>query len=108
VSSGTWSATRQPVWRYSSTPAEQQEADNAMARLERLHGAHPAVELRLRLGNRAQPVSLMQADAVDLSVMGRLPSGIGPTAPSPSRFIRAASRPPPAGRSRCPPSRGCR
>ncbi len=34
---------------------------------------HPAVEVRLRLGNREQLTALMQANEVDLSVMGRAP-----------------------------------
>lgn len=38
-----------------------------------LHADHPAIEVRLRLGNRVEPVAAMQADDVDLAVMGRPP-----------------------------------
>lgn len=41
--------------------------------LARFHAEHPAIEVRLRLGNREQLVALMQASEVDLSVMGRPP-----------------------------------
>jgi DNA-binding transcriptional LysR family regulator len=73
------------------------EADDAMARLRRVesgrlvigmvssakyflpqllarfHAEHPAVDVRLRLGNREQLVALMQSGDADLSVMGRPP-----------------------------------
>ena len=41
--------------------------------LARFHTEHPAVDVRLRLGNREQLVAMMQANEVDLSVMGRAP-----------------------------------
>ena len=41
--------------------------------LARFHADHPAVEVRLRLGNREQLVAAMAAHEVDLSVMGRPP-----------------------------------
>jgi DNA-binding transcriptional LysR family regulator len=41
--------------------------------LARFHTEHPAVEVRLRLGNREQLVALMEANEVDLCVMGRAP-----------------------------------
>lgn len=41
--------------------------------LAQFHAEHPAVEVRLRLGNRAELVALMQANEVELSVMGRAP-----------------------------------
>jgi DNA-binding transcriptional LysR family regulator len=73
------------------------EADDAMARFKRVesglltigmvssakyflprllaqfHTEHPAVEVRLRLGGREQLVAMMQANEVDLSIMGRPP-----------------------------------
>ncbi|UUZ64476.1 LysR substrate-binding domain-containing protein [Polaromonas sp. P1-6] len=41
--------------------------------LAQFHTEHPAVQVRLRLGNREQLVTLMQANEVDMSVMGRAP-----------------------------------
>ena len=41
--------------------------------LAQFHAEHPAVAVRIRLGNREQLVALMQANEVDLSVMGRAP-----------------------------------
>ncbi len=41
--------------------------------LARFHNEHAAVDLRLRLGSREQLVALMQANEVDLCVMGRPP-----------------------------------
>jgi DNA-binding transcriptional LysR family regulator len=41
--------------------------------LARFHDEHPAVEVRLRLGNREQLVAMMKASEIDLSVMGRPP-----------------------------------
>jgi LysR family transcriptional regulator, low CO2-responsive transcriptional regulator len=41
--------------------------------LAQFHAEHPAIEVRLRLGNREQLTALMQANEVDLSVMGRAP-----------------------------------
>ena len=41
--------------------------------LARFHTEHPAVDVRLRLGNREQLVALMEANEVDLCVMGRAP-----------------------------------
>jgi DNA-binding transcriptional LysR family regulator len=43
------------------------------ALLARFRAEHPAVDLRLRLGNREQLVSLMHANEVDLAIMGRPP-----------------------------------
>jgi len=81
--------------------ANLKEADNAMARFKRLehglltigivstakyfvprllalfHEEHAGVEVRLRVvGNRQQLVALMQANEVDLSVMGRPPKEV--------------------------------
>jgi DNA-binding transcriptional LysR family regulator len=41
--------------------------------LAQFHAEHPAVEVRLRLGNREELVTLMQNNEVDISVMGRAP-----------------------------------
>ena len=41
--------------------------------LARFHTEHPAVDVRLRLGNREQLVALMEANEVDLCVRGRAP-----------------------------------
>lgn len=41
--------------------------------LAAFHAEHPAVELRLRLGNREQLAALMDANEVDLAIMGRPP-----------------------------------
>ena len=41
--------------------------------LARFHAEHPAVQVRLRMGNRAQLVAMMQANEVDMAVMGRAP-----------------------------------
>lgn len=41
--------------------------------LAQFHTEHPSVEVRLRLGNREQLVTLMQANEVEMSVMGRAP-----------------------------------
>jgi LysR family transcriptional regulator, low CO2-responsive transcriptional regulator len=41
--------------------------------LAQFHAEHPSVEVRLRLGNREQLVTLMQNNEVDISVMGRAP-----------------------------------
>ncbi|WP_088280189.1 LysR family transcriptional regulator [Ideonella sp. A 288] len=41
--------------------------------LAQFHAEHPAVEVRLKLGSREQLVALMQANEVDVSVMGRPP-----------------------------------
>ncbi|WP_213954826.1 MULTISPECIES: LysR substrate-binding domain-containing protein [unclassified Variovorax] len=41
--------------------------------LAQFHAEHPAVDVRLRLGNREQLAALMEANEVDLSVMGRAP-----------------------------------
>lgn len=41
--------------------------------LAQFHAEHPAVEVRLRLGNREDLVAAMQANEVDVSVMGRPP-----------------------------------
>lgn len=41
--------------------------------LAQFHAEHPSVEVRLRLGNREQLVTLMRNNEVDISVMGRPP-----------------------------------
>jgi DNA-binding transcriptional LysR family regulator len=41
--------------------------------LATFHAEHPAIEVRLRLGNREELVAAMQASEVDVSVMGRPP-----------------------------------
>ncbi|MDZ7592499.1 MAG: LysR family transcriptional regulator [Rubrivivax sp.] len=41
--------------------------------LARFHTEHPAIDVRLRLGNREQLVAMMEANEVDLCVMGRAP-----------------------------------
>ncbi len=41
--------------------------------MARFHNEHPTVELRLRLGGREQLVAMMQANEVDLTIMGRPP-----------------------------------
>lgn len=43
------------------------------ALMARFHAEHPAVEVRLRLGNREQLATLMAANEVDLAIMGRPP-----------------------------------
>ena len=100
--------------------AELKEADNAMARLQRLehglltigivttasyfvpqlltrfHEEHPGVEVRLRVAhNREALVALMEAGEVDLSVMGRPPREIATRAEAfaahPLAFVAAPS-----------------
>ncbi len=41
--------------------------------LARFHQEHPAIEVRLKLGNREQLAQMMNAGEVDLSIMGRPP-----------------------------------
>lgn len=41
--------------------------------LAQFHAEHPAVDVRLKLGNREQLVAMMRAGEIDLSVMGRPP-----------------------------------
>jgi LysR family transcriptional regulator, low CO2-responsive transcriptional regulator len=41
--------------------------------LARFRAEHPAIDVRLRLGNREQLVQLMQRNEVDLAIMGRPP-----------------------------------
>lgn len=41
--------------------------------LAQFHTEHPAVDVRLKLGNREQLVAMMQSNEVDLCVMGRPP-----------------------------------
>ena len=93
------------------------EADDAMARFKRIesglltvgmvssakyflpqllaafHTEHPAIDVRLRLGNREQLAALMQANEVDLCVMGRpprdLPTRAEPFAMHPHVLITA-------------------
>lgn len=43
------------------------------ALLAQFHAEHPTIELRLRLGNRAQLAALMAANEVDMAIMGRPP-----------------------------------
>ncbi|HET9643849.1 MAG TPA: LysR substrate-binding domain-containing protein [Burkholderiaceae bacterium] len=77
--------------------ATLKEADDAMARLRgveggalvigmvsaasyflprlmaQFHTEHPGVDVRLRMGNRTQLVAMLQANEVDMAVMGRAP-----------------------------------
>lgn len=41
--------------------------------LAHFHTEHPAIDVRLRLGGREQLVAMMQANEIDLSIMGRPP-----------------------------------
>ena len=97
------------------------EADDAMARFKRVesglltigmvssakyflpqllaqfHAEHPAIDVRLRLGGREQLVALMQANEVDLAIMGRppkdFPNRAEPFAMHPHVLITAPSHP---------------
>lgn len=99
--------------------ATLKEADDAMARFKRLetgrltigmvssakyflppllarfHQEHPAIDVRLRLGNREQLAQMMTAGDVDLSIMGRppleFPSRAEPFAMHPHVLITAPS-----------------
>lgn len=65
--------------------------------LAQFHAEHPSVEVRLRLGNREQLVALMQANEVDMSVMGRAPkewpNRAEPFAMHPHVLVTAPSHP---------------
>lgn len=65
--------------------------------LAQFHAEHPSVEVRLRLGNREQLVALMQANEVDMSVMGRAPkewpNRAEPFAMHPHVLVTASSHP---------------
>ncbi|HSW06952.1 LysR substrate-binding domain-containing protein [Aquabacterium sp.] len=65
--------------------------------LAQFHAEHPAVAVRLRLGNREQLVALMQANEVDMSVMGRAPkewpNRAEPFAAHPHVLVTAPSHP---------------
>lgn len=65
--------------------------------LAQFHAAHPAVQVRLRLGNRERLVELMQAHEVDMSVMGRAPkewpNRAEPFAAHPHVLVTALSHP---------------
>lgn len=65
--------------------------------LARFHEEHPSVQVRLRLGNREQLVALMQANEVDMSVMGRAPKDwpnrAEPFALHPHVLVTAANHP---------------
>lgn len=65
--------------------------------LAQFHAEHPAVQVRLRLGNREQLVTLMQANEVDMSVMGRAPkewpNRAEPFAMHPHVLVTAPSHP---------------
>jgi LysR family transcriptional regulator, low CO2-responsive transcriptional regulator len=41
--------------------------------LAMFHAEHPSIEVRLKLGNREQLVAMMQAQEIDMAVMGRPP-----------------------------------
>ena len=101
--------------------ATLREAEDAMARLTRVesgaltigmvssakyflprllaqfHTEHPAVDVRLRLGSREQLVAMMQANEVDLSVMGRppkdFPNRAEPFAAHPHVLVTAPQHP---------------
>ncbi len=65
--------------------------------LAAFHADHPAIEVRLRLGNRDDLVAAMQASEVDVSVMGRppkdWPNRAEPFAAHPHGLIVAPSHP---------------
>jgi LysR family transcriptional regulator, low CO2-responsive transcriptional regulator len=97
------------------------EADDAMARFKRVesglltigmvssakyflpqllaqfHTEHPAIDVRLRLGGREQLVAMMQANEIDLSIMGRppkdFPNRAEPFAMHPHVLITAPQHP---------------
>lgn len=101
--------------------ATLKEAEDAMARFKRVESGlltigmvgsaqyflpsllalfraeHPAIEVRLKLGNREQLVALMQGSEVDLAVMGRppkdWPNRAEPFALHPHGLITAPSHP---------------
>ena len=61
------------------------------------HADHPAIELRLRLGNREQLAAWMSANEVDMAIMGRPPQGFAsraePFAKHPHGLITAPQHP---------------
>lgn len=61
--------------------------------LARFHTDHPAIDVRLRLGNREALAAMMTASEVDLCVMGRtpvdFPSRADPFAPHPHVLVTA-------------------
>ncbi|MFG6447819.1 LysR family transcriptional regulator [Roseateles sp. BYS180W] len=65
--------------------------------LAQFHAEHPAVDLRLRLGNREQLAQLMAANEVDLAIMGRAPPAFAcraePFALHPHGLITAPQHP---------------
>ena len=65
--------------------------------MARFHAEHPAVEVRLRLGNREQLAALMAANEVDLAIMGRPPKSFAnraePFALHPHSLITAPDHP---------------
>ncbi|MEJ8850654.1 LysR family transcriptional regulator [Variovorax rhizosphaerae] len=65
--------------------------------LAQFHTEHPSVDVRLRLGNREQLSALMDANEVDLSVMGRAPrewpNRAEPFAMHPHVLVTAPSHP---------------
>ncbi len=65
--------------------------------LAQFHADHPGIEVRLRLGNRDDLVAAMQANEVDVSVMGRppkdWPNRAEPFAAHPHGLIVAPSHP---------------
>jgi DNA-binding transcriptional LysR family regulator len=65
--------------------------------LAQFHTEHPAIDLRLRLGGREQLVAMMQANEVDLSIMGRPPKDFAnraePFAMHPHVLITAPNHP---------------
>lgn len=65
--------------------------------LARFHAEHPAIELRLKLGNREQLAALMEANELDLTVMGRPPQALAtraePFAMHPHGLITAPEHP---------------
>ena len=61
------------------------------------HAEHPAIEVRLRLGNREQLVKMLQANEVDIAIMGRPPKELQtraePFAAHPHVFVAAINHP---------------
>ncbi len=65
--------------------------------LAQFHTEHPGVEVRLRLGSREQLAALMQANEVDLAIMGRPPKDFAcraePFAMHPHVLVTAPTHP---------------
>jgi DNA-binding transcriptional LysR family regulator len=65
--------------------------------LAQFHAEHPAIEVRLRLGSREHLVALMQANEVDLTIMGRppkdFPNRAEPFAMHPHVLVTAPTHP---------------